>query len=234
MTTATPPWLPIIADADPDHVLVYRDDDDREPRRVAVTKRRQRWQQLRRVVDAMVWSRLEACDVRGGVMAVFPPTPARAPVVGPAAPPPLPAEWQAPSQALLAAFQAGGAQAHAQTAQLVQGYQGLLQGLMGTVVDLRAITADLATQNRAQLKGITELLEELASNRGRSSGGDDDDDGDPGAGILLELMRSRGGGRKSEGAPPRPAPRPTGPRPAGAPAETPRPRPAPVPVDAAG
>ncbi len=201
-------WMPTVQDADPDHVMVY--DGDAEPRRVAVTKRRQKWQLLRKVIEAMTWTRLEACDAHGGVLAVWPPERARAAAA--AAAPPLPTEWQAPATALLAAYREGASASQAQAGTLINGYQGMLQMVFGSVADLRGLVTELSTMNRT-------LLRALADGTGGGGGGDDGEGGgDPGLLRLFSLIsESKREKRTSEGPAPRPAPRPAPPRAAGGP-----------------
>lgn len=54
----------------PHHLRVLVE-GEQEHRRIAVPKRRNRWAAVGRVLDALTWVEVEACDPQGGVLALF-------------------------------------------------------------------------------------------------------------------------------------------------------------------
>lgn len=160
------------------HCLVWTRGES-EPRKVAISDRRNKWQQLEAVLSQLDWTRIDACDKSGATLHTIiaedepPPPQSHASTSGALVPSSLMYDFAK----LLQQSVRETAETHArQYAATLQGYERLFQTLGESFGTLQAITREtLALQRQG-----------FQAQAGAAGAGDDDPDGD---GILKTVLQ---------------------------------------------
>jgi len=169
-----------------------------EPRRVAISSRRNRWQQLQAVLSTMEWTRIDCCDKAGGVLHTVVDEDAANAAAPAKTTPTIDAAAGLAERFAGLLVQQHQAIVRAQSEQYVatlRGYEQLVDRLTTSIGDLRGIFTEALTMQRSAFMAAA------------SSGGD----GTPGSTdndmlkmLMMGWMQQRMGAAAAPSSPPPP------------------------------